>query len=285
MTKTPPPMIVELVSRGVIALSGPDAKTLLQGIITNDIKRLSQGAAIYAALLTPQGKYLHDFFVTEQGETLFIDCEAARAGDLIRRLTMYRLRAKVDIIDRTSDLAVAAIITGDTSPLGPDAILFPDPRHQNLGFRAILPRSKLSDLPKGEAKDYERLRLELNVPDGAHDFEIEKTLALEGNMEELNGVDFKKGCYVGQELTARTKHRGKVRKRLLAVDIDGPAPAPDTPIYDGEKEIGHMRSSLGSLGMALLRVEDLRPGASYPCGAATLTPRLPAWLKLEGLAS
>lgn len=278
-------MIIELASRGVITLSGPDAKTLLQGIITNDIRRLAPGLPLYAALLTPQGKYLHDFIISQHGETLFIDCEAARAPDLIRRLTMYRLRAKVDIKDRTGDLAVAAIITGDIPDLGPDALLFADPRHEKLGQRALLPRTTLAALPKGDSAAYEHLRLGLNIPDGSRDFEIEKTLILEGNVEELHGVDFKKGCYVGQELTARTKHRGKVRKRLLTVDIKGPIPAADTPIYDGEKEIGHLRSAISGLGMAVLRVEDLKPEASYRCGEAMLTPRLPQWLHLEGLAS
>lgn len=278
-------MIIELSRRGVIALSGPDARTLLQGIITNDIKRLTQDQAVYAALLTPQGKYLHDFIIAEQGDRLFLDCEAARAPDLVRRLMMYRLRAKVEITDRTSDLAVAAIIDNETPDLGPDALAFRDPRNEKIGFRAILPRSILGALPKGDANIYERLRLELGIPDGSRDFEIEKTLALEGNMEELNGVDFNKGCYVGQELTARTKHRGKVRKRLLTVDITGPTPAPDTPVYDDEKEIGHMRSATENLGMAMLRIEDIRPGKSYRCGEAGIIPRLPAWLPSEEAAS
>ena len=278
-------MIIPLTGRGVITLTGPDAKSLLQGIITNDIGRLGPGQPIYAALLTPQGKYLHDFIISEQRDSLYLDCEAERRADLIRRLTMYRLRAKVEIADRTDDLTVAAIIEGAAPDLGPEAIVIRDPRHEKLGFRAILPRPALAALPQGAAADYEHLRLDLNVPDGSSDFEVEKTLILEGNMEQLNGVSFTKGCYVGQELTARTKHRGKVRKRLLTVDISGPTPAPGTPIFDGEKEIGHMRSGIKGLGMALLRVEDLTPGKSYASGNSKITPRLPAWLQLQETAS
>lgn len=279
------PTIIHLAGRGVITLAGPDAQSLLQGIITNDIRRLDPDHPVYAALLTPQGKYLHDFIISQQGDVLFLDCEAARRGDLIRRLMMYRLRAKVDITDRSDDLAVVAILDGENPEGLPDAVLIRDPRHEKLGLRAILPRAALSTLTLGGADAYERLRLELGIPDSSRDFEIEKTLILEGNMEELHGVDFNKGCYVGQELTARTKHRGKVRKRLLGVDISGPTPAPGTPIYDGEKEIGLMRSGLGDLGLALLRIEDIKPGQAYACGPAEVTPRLPAWLHLTEVAS
>lgn len=276
---------IRLENRGIIALSGADVKTLLQGLITNDIGRLSKGRPIYAALLTPQGKYLHDFIIVQAGDAIFLDCEAERRTDLIRRLTMYRLRAQADIADRTGDLAVLAIIHVNNLPshLPEDAIAYADPRDPRLGYRIILPASRGADLglPLGRMPDYEELRLKLGIPDASRDFQVDKTLILEGNLEQLNGVDFNKGCYVGQELTARMKYRGKVRKRLLAVTIEGPAPAPDTPVFDGAKEIGVMRSSFGRIGIAFLRVEDLSRGASYRCGDATLAPQIPDWLKLD----
>lgn len=279
------PSAIRLDNRGVVALFGPDVKTLLQGLVTNDVNRLGAGHPVYAALLTPQGKYLHDFIMIQDGDTIFLDCEAERRADLIRRLMMYRLRAQVEITDRTGDLVVLAIINTDHSPLHlpKGAVAYADPRDRRLGYRMLLPASRIADLdfPEGHMTDYEQMRLKLGIPDASRDFQVDKTLILEGNLEQLNGVDFHKGCYVGQELTARMKHRGKVRKRLLAVTIEGPAPAPDTPVFDDEKEIGVMRSSLEQQGIAFLRIEDLTTGSSYRCGNAALTPRIPDWLNLD----
>jgi folate-binding protein YgfZ len=284
MNSLPPLMAIPLESRGVIALTGADAKTLVQSIITNDIRKLSPNQPIYAGLLTPQGKYLHDFIIAEADDTLYFDCEGERKADLIRRFMMYRLRAKVEIQDKSDTLAVVAVIGAGQLPAGlPEgAIAYRDPRHDSIGFRIILPRELIAGLPipQGDFSHYERQRLALGLPDASRDFEIDRTLILEGNMEEMHGVDFNKGCYVGQELTARTKHRGKVRKRLLAVVIDGPAPAPGLPVMDGDREIGSMRSSFENRGIALLRIEDLSPGKAYACGEALITPVLPEGLKL-----
>ncbi len=263
---------IALPSRGVISLSGPDARSFLQGIITNDVNKVSDERAIYAALLTPQGKYLHDFIIAASGDTLYLDCEADRRSDLVRRLMMYRLRAKADIKDETDTLGVIAMHDDNV----PDSLItYRDPRHESLGNRAILPRA---DMPAGTDKDYDQLRLELGIPDASRDFQVEKTLILEGNMEELNGVDFAKGCYVGQELTARMKHRGKVRKRLLPVEITGALPAPDSPIMNGTKEIGLMRSGLGNRGMALIRLDDITPDTTCLCEGSSVKVIIPEYL-------
>lgn len=275
-----------LSTRGVIALSGADRQTFLQSVITNDSTLLTPGQPLYAALLTPQGKYLHDFILVADGERILLDVEAARRADLIRRLTLYRMRSKVEISDLSAELAVVAL-WGDAvgTQLPANAVRYADPRLGALGERAIMTQADLAALPLGDEAAYDRYRLGYGIPDGAADFEVERTLILEGNLDALNGVSFTKGCYVGQELTARTKHRGKVRKRLLPVTVAGPLPEPDTPILKDEREIGTLRSGRGGRAMALLRVEDISFGAAYPCGAATVVPERPDWLPAEWLTA
>lgn len=263
-------------SRGLFEITGEDRKNFLQGIITQDIDKIMPGAAIYAALLTPQGKYLYDFFIIEDGNRLIVDCFKDRMPEFLKRLTMYRLRSKAQFADLSNSHHVIAF-RGELD-LPASALVYQDPRLEDLGKRAIIPRSELAEF-QGE-DGYDRLRLSLGIP-GHEDFEIDKTLILEGNLDALNGVSFTKGCYVGQELTTRTKHRGKVRRRLLPVTVDGLAPSPGTSILSGTKEIGTIRSSNGELAIASLRVEDITPGESYSCGGRTVTPHWPKWLPKE----
>jgi folate-binding protein YgfZ len=287
-----------LSGRSVIAISGEDAESFLQGVISNDITKATESNAIYAALLTPQGKFLHDFFITRQAGRLLMDVEAERKADLIRRLTMYKLRAKVEITDEGDGLAVFALFgdgapealgltaPGQAKPLG-GGVVYGDPRVAALGARAMLPVGEADTALKetgfqaADAEAYHRQRLALGVPDGSHDIPAEKAFLLESNFEDLHGIDFDKGCYVGQELTARTKHRGTVRKRLFRVDIDGPLPDPGTPVMLGEKEAGTMRSGLDGTGIALLRLEVVEAaagsGAPLVAGDARLTPVKPDW--------
>ncbi|RMF11014.1 MAG: folate-binding protein [Alphaproteobacteria bacterium] len=263
-----------LTSRGVVAVTGPERKGFLQGLVTNDVTRLGPGQPLYAAMLTPQGKYLFDFLMVEDGETIYLDAEKARAADLVRRLMMYRLRARVEISDESGKWTVVAG-WGDAVDFSGGCLVFDDPRHPDLGMRALCPVA----VDAGPEEDYDRHRLALGIPEGARDFEPEKLLILEGNLAELNGVSFTKGCYVGQELTARMHYRGKVRKRLLPVDVEGELPAPGTPVTKDGKEIGQIRSGREARALALLRVEDIEDGGSYACGSATLTVQIPDWLK------
>jgi folate-binding protein YgfZ len=293
---------VELGERGVLAVPGPDARAFLQGLVSNDVLRVSPSRAVHAALLTAQGRYLHDFFIAEIGGTLCLDCEATRRDDLLRRLKVYKLRSKVALEDLTARMAVAALPGADAVDLGlanePGAAkeiaggaVFADPRLAALGARAILPRATLAatlaarGFSPGGMDEYEALRLALGVPDGSRDLPVEKALLLENGFDELNGVDWKKGCYVGQELTARMKYRALVKKRLLPVGIEGPAPAPGTPIMAGEEEAGEMRSASGGLGLALLRLDAvdkaLAEGAALSAGAARLHPGKPGWFRLQ----
>jgi len=285
--------------RGIVAVSGDDRFSFLQGLVTNDVRGVSPERVVYAALLTPQGKYLHDFFVAAIGDSLYLDCEAARRDDLRRRLSLYRLRAKVTLADATADLAVATMVGSDVAsrlglPSGPGSakpweggIVYVDPRLADLGIRAILPRASLAGtldrfgLAPAGPRDFDRLRLALGVPDGSRDLPVEKAILLENGFDELHGIDWEKGCYMGQELTARTKYRGLVRKRLLPVSIDGPVPAAGSPIMLGNKEAGEMRSGAEGCGLALLRLESLEglQAGALTCGDSRLTPHKPAWAR------
>ncbi|VAX06205.1 tRNA-modifying protein YgfZ [hydrothermal vent metagenome] len=259
-----------LENRAILTLSGSDRKSFLQGLITKDVERISGNFAIYAALLTPQGKYLHDFFIIEKDDTIFLDCERTRMADIHRRFMMYRLRADVDIRDCSEKYDVLA------SPelLSEGLISYPDPRLPNMGFRTII--SAPAPYPKDD--HYDDLRLSLGLPDGSRDFDVDKTLILEGNMEELNGVDFTKGCYVGQEVTARMKHRAILKKRLLPVTIDGTLPARGTEIIDKDgKKIGDIRSGLGNRAIGYFRLAKMTFNQPYRCGEATITPWQPDW--------
>lgn len=284
--------------RGLIRIEGADARAFLQGIVSNDVNKASPARAVYAALLTPQGKYLHDFFIAELDGALWLDCEAGRRDDLLRRLARYKLRSKVALGPAPATHAVALVYgDGALAALGLPAergtakafaggIAYADPRLADIGARAILPieagRAALAatGILAGEGAAYERRRLELGLPDGSRDLEIEKSILLESGFDELAGVDWDKGCYMGQELTARTHYRALIKKRLVPVRIEGPAPAPGTPILAGEAEVGVMRSASGGAGLALLKLEAIAHGASLAAGAARIEPRQPFWLKL-----
>ncbi len=283
--------------RGLIAISGDDRTTFLQGLVSNDVSRVSADRAVYAALLTPQGRYLHDFFIAAIGDAFYLDCEASRRDDLRRRLSIYRLRSKVALADATADFVVALLYGADlTARLGlsdefgaakpwEGGVVYVDPRLPELGARAILPRAHAGEilaragLVPGDTASYDRLRLSLGVPDGSRDLPVEKAILLENGFDELHGIDWQKGCYMGQELTARTRYRGLVRKRLLPVEVDGPLPAPGTPVMVGDKEAGEMRSGIDGLGLALLRLEHLER-RRLRCGDSRLKPHRPAWANL-----
>jgi tRNA-modifying protein YgfZ len=285
---------VVLEDRGVLAIGGPDRAAFLQGLVSNDVMRISSERAIYAALLTPQGKYLHDFMLTEVAETIWLDGEAARLTDLKRRLSMYRLRAKVTL-DERPDLAVAAVFGGETLglPAEPgtarrlgDGVAFVDPRLAALGARVILPRETMRDVlsemgaAEADFADYDRLRLSLGVPDGSRDLVLDKSILLESGFDELHGVDWDKGCYIGQELTARTKYRGLIKKRLFPVQINGPAPEAGAIVTLDGHEVGEIRSSRDDTGLALLRLEAIGQTKPLAAGDTAIEPRMPDWMHL-----
>jgi folate-binding protein YgfZ len=290
---------VALEDRGVLEVAGEDRVAFLQGLVSNDVAKAAGTRALHAALLTAQGRYLHDFFILARAASLLVECEAARRDDLRRRLSLYRLRSKVTIAD-VSDTVIAAAAFGDGAGralgLGDEAgaarefaggAAYVDPRLAAMGVRLVLPRDggiaalAAQGFTPAPREDYERLRLGLGVPDGSRDLAVETALLMESGFDELHGIDWHKGCYIGQELTARMKYRALVKKRLLPVAVAGPLPAPGTPVMLGNDEAGEIRSGIEGMALALLRldaVEKAASGQELTAGTARLTPMKPAWM-------
>lgn len=260
---------IALKNRGVIRLRGKDKATLLQSVITNDIKKLAPDQPLYTALLTPQGKFLFDFFINSDNENdaIFLDCHGEQTQELINKLMMYKLRAEVEIENASDAYNVWAIFDGVQDQA--------DPRHKDLGHRAIL---KKDDVPQGEVLDYnhyDQLRIRLGIADGIHDLGVNKHFILEANFDKLNGVSFTKGCYVGQEVTARMQYRGVVKKHIYPVQFSGQfsgdAPEYGSIIYCNDKKAGELLSSNGGLALALIKDEYITPDAQFECGEKTLS--------------
>lgn len=236
------PFSIALPNRGLVQIEGEDRKSFLQGLVSNDMDKVSPDKITYACLLTPQGKFLHDFFIHDGGGFLLLDCEGgARAIDLYDRLNKFRLRAKVKISVEENHPVYA--VFGSNEGL-------PDPRHEKLGRRSF-------HKPDGDEKDFaewDRLRISLTIPDGSRDMELERATLLESRIDKLNGIDWQKGCYMGQELTARMHYRGLAKKHIHTVKIEGEAPAaPFSDLPNG----GTMLSHCGDLGLANLKDEKL----------------------------
>jgi tRNA-modifying protein YgfZ len=279
-----------LSERAVIRISGEDATHFLQGLVTSDVESLAPGAARFAALLTPQGKILFDFLVVaiaaDEGGGFLLDVPRALAGDLAQRLGFYKLRAKVEIAPRP-DLAVAAVLEGTASAdLG---LAYSDPRHAELGLRIVLPADgaeaalREAGFALGESDEWQQKRIALGVPQGGQDFIYGDTFPHEADMDQLGGVDFKKGCFIGQEVVSRMEHRGVARKRVVPVRYDGPAPIAGAEVKIGEQAAGYMGSAAGGLGLAMLRLDRVAEGlaAKTPlvAGGVTLSPAKPGWAK------
>ncbi len=288
-----------LAHRGLLRLSGPDLLDFLQGLVSNDVRLAGDDRAIWAALLTPQGKFLHDLFLVGDGAGgLWLDSEADRLDQLRKKLMLYRLRSKVDITAEAAwsvsalfgDGALAALGlaggAGAAKPLG-NGVCFIDPRLSELGARALLPAGEVDGamaelgFTRAEPAAYESLRIGLGVPDGSRDMAVDKAILLENGFEELCGVDWDKGCFVGQELTARTKYRGLIKKRLLPVAVDGPLPAPGTLVMFEGKEAGEIRSGVDDQALALLRLDTVKKaadtGTPLLADRAELHPKKPEW--------
>jgi folate-binding protein YgfZ len=240
-----------LDGRGIIEISGKDRGAFLQGLISNDISLCRLGQPIYAALLTPQGKFLHDLFVIDNGESFLMDCERDRAEDLIKRLSLYKLRSDIKIESRL-DIYVVWASREQQQDTG---MIYADPRHADLGFRLILNKSDAARLQATAFSAYDQYRLRLGIADGSRDMLVGKSTLLEGNFDRNNGISWTKGCYMGQELTARMHYRALVKKRLYPVRLNYPALIHESLIYIDGQESGELRSSCGEVGLALLNVE------------------------------
>lgn len=264
--------IALLPDRSVLELTGDDRVSFLQGLVSNDVTLAAPGRAVWAAMLTPQGKWLADFFILADADRLLLDIETAHRDLLVKLLTRYRLRAKVTLTPL--DLPVCAAWNGTPSA----AIQAPDPRLADAGWRILG-----NVTPTTDAAAYDTHRLGLGLPDGSRDLEAEKSTLVEAGFDELHGIAWDKGCYMGQELTARTKYRGLVKRRLVAVSVDGLLPPPGTPVLHGEVDVGTIRSGREGRALASLRLDAIRAG-QLTCGGATLTPAPSPWLHWERAA-
>jgi folate-binding protein YgfZ len=248
---------------------------------------VSEDTAIHAGLLAPQGKILFDFFVLADGDGYLLDCASVQAAALMQRLNFYRLRAKVEIGEEPS-LSVAAA-WGDEVPKLPDAAhVYPDPRLPTLGFRILLPKSaNAADLGCAVVTeaDYLATRIALGVPEGGRDYAYGDTFPHEAMFDQLAGVDFDKGCYVGQEVVSRMQHRGTARKRVVGIEGEAALPASGTFIVAGATPIGTLGSVSGTSGLALLRLDraEEAKGAGQPlrAGGVTVEVRIPAWARFR----
>jgi folate-binding protein YgfZ len=268
--------LAPLPERGIITVEGDDRVAFLQGLVSNDVATAGPGHAVWAALLTPQGKWLADFFVFADAETLKLDCERAQIAMLLQRLSRYRLRMKIAL---STDDALQVYATWGGGRPDVAGLVAPDPRLPDFAWRVLA----VADLPcNATAEDWDLHRLSAGLPDGSRDMEPDRSTLLEAGFDELTGVSWSKGCYMGQELTARTKYRGLLKRRLVPVAIDGPLPSPGTPVLRDGVEVGIMRSGRDQIGLAVLRLDSLdRP---LRCGDATLTPRIPDWMRLPATA-
>jgi folate-binding protein YgfZ len=273
-----------LPSRGVVRVAGTDARKFLQGLVTNDVGKARNGTAIHAGLLTPQGKILFDFFVVPAGEGFLLEAPRSAIAELAKRLSFYRLRAAVGISEEPSFSVVAA--WGDTPRLPGEAIAYADPRLPNLGLRILLPLGVSLDglhCAAATQADYDAMRIGLGVPEGGRDFVYGEAFPHEALFDQLHGVDFTKGCFIGQEVVARMEHRGTARKRIVPIEGDRSLPASGTEITAGGAPVGTLASVNGKLGLALLRLDRaeqaLAAGASLKAGDATVRLRRPDWMR------
>lgn len=273
---------VFLSDRGVIEVAGADATAFLQKLITNSVQNIPAGESRFSGLLTPQGKLLFDFFVVplpagpEAG--YYFDCLAEQAADLAKRVNFHKMRAKVTITDKSAELGVAAVWGGEV-PAGVEGLAYRDMRAPDMGFRVIGAQEKLAGLGTANEAAYEAQRVAQGVPKGGVDFAYGDTFVHDVNLDFLHGVDFKKGCYVGQEVVARVHFRNSARKRIVKVHFDGPTPAQGAPITAGEIAIGEVGSTAGSEGLASLRIDKLEDakaaGAALKAGEAAVDVTVP----------
>lgn len=270
--------------RAVLRVSGADRIEFLQGIVSNDVAKAGRDRGVWAAFVTPQGKYLHDFFLAADGESILLDCEKARADDLRKRLRRYTLRSDARV-EAAGDLVVA-LSGADPRPAPEGVACFADPRHGDAGFRAIGEPTAVGEamaaagLAAADPLDRDCRRLALGLPDGSRDLEVERSTLAEANADLLGGIDWEKGCWMGQEVTARMHYRGLAKRRLTPMRVDGPVPARGATVERDGKPVGECRSSAGDLVMVLARTEAIDEAETgLRSGEARLHPAPPEWLK------
>ena len=282
-----------LPDRGVVKVAGEPARNFLNGLVTAELASVSPEQARFAALLTPQGKIIADFIIAEaaaeDGGGFFLDCPRALAHNLVERLNFYKLRAKVVIEDLSETLGVMAVWDGNAET--DYGLCYRDPRLDALGSRVMLPPHLAGNAAAEigaelvDAENYERHRIALAVPRGGLDYMYNDAFPHETGMDQLAGVDFDKGCYVGQEVVSRMHHRGSARTRIVGIAYEGFAPEPGVPVLAGDRPIGTMGSGAGERGIALVRLDRLADalakGAPLTAGGVAVRAEKPGWAGFE----
>ncbi len=280
-----------LPDRVVLCIGGEDARPFLHGLLTQTIETLTPGAATFAALLTPQGKVLFDFLVLAREQDFLLDCPRDQLGDLTRRLAIYKLRAKVEISDLSDSLAVAALWdVGDQVSPHTELKAFADPRMATLGYRLIGPEARLREAASsrgwslGEPADYDAHRVGLGVPESGKDYLTGEVFAHDACIDQLGGVDFRKGCYVGQEVVSRMHHRGTARKRFVIAQGTG-LPTPGAAVTAGATSLGKLTSVADGRALALIRIdragEALARGEPVTAGETPVELIRPGWAAFD----
>jgi folate-binding protein YgfZ len=280
-----------LPDRGVVKIAGDDARKFLNGLITSDMDKVKPGTARFAALLTPQGKIVADFIVAElepaEGGGFFLDCPRALAPTIVEKFNFYKLRAKIIVEDLSEMLGVMAI--WENPGLSEYGLAYPDPRLPVLGTRVMLPphltEEAAADLAAEPVTtdDYEAHRIALGIPRGGMDFMYGAVFPHEADMDQLGGIDFEKGCYVGQEVVSRVEHRATARSRLVPIAYDDFAPEDGLPVMAGEKQVGTLGSTANKRGIAMLRLDRvadaIAAGTPLKAGGVTIRAVKPDWAK------
>jgi tRNA-modifying protein YgfZ len=280
-----------LADRGVVKVAGDEARAFLHGLVSADMLGLTPGTARFCALLTPQGKIIADFIATEapakDGGGFFLDVPREQVKTLVGKLNLYKLRSRVMVEDLCEILGVLAVWDGIDADLA--GLAYADPRLPALGMRVMLPPHRAAKVAAGigatlvDADEYEAHRIALGIPRGGVDFGYGEAFPHEADMDQLGGVDFAKGCYVGQEVVSRMQHRGTARTRTVAISYDGAAPEAGTAITAGERQLGTMGSAADGHGVALLRLdrfaEALAHGEALFAGDVAVKPTKPDWAR------
>ena len=287
-----------LEDRGILFINGLDAKEFLQNLVTNDINKVDNSNSCFASLLTPQGKFLFDFLIVKHKNGYFIDCEKKQADNLFKKFNIYKLRSKVEIMNLSNEFVIAAFsyekfmsfkvskdILGYTFKYREDPILL-DPRHKKLGGRLIINLEKLYlslkklDLKSAEPSEYYKFSHELGIPQRNMDKLSDKLFGIECNFEELNGIDFKKGCYVGQENTSRIKLRNKLSKRLLPIQLIKGNLEEGASIFNNENEVGKVLINNDQpFGLIKYLSDHFNHEAEFRSENATFKIKKPDWIK------
>jgi folate-binding protein YgfZ len=263
--------LARLEDRSVVAVSGAEARPFLHNLLTVDMADVDRDGAGYGALLSPQGKILFDFLIHRDGETYFLDVRREVVDELLKRLSLYRLRSKVELRPEP-DMAVFA--AWGEGAQGPD-----DPRFTPLGTRRVAPNE--SEPADAGTADWHAWRIENTIPEGGLDFAFGDAFPHDAGMDDLGGVDFQKGCFVGQEVVSRMQHRGTARRRIVAVHASGPLPGPGAEILAGERPLGRLGSSADRRGIALVRLDRVREALDVHmplrAGPEEIQVAIPAW--------